>query len=156
MAHFVNADGIESDPDKIQALSDWSEPHNIKTLRYFLGLTGYYRCFITDYARIVKPLNDILVGHPTNKQILCGWKEGEWYASLHNGEAKQTCFSGLENYFETFPSSNIDLCEQKSTRLVLPVWSVRVTQHRARDWHWNMQQLLRRRKNLKIINRHME
>jgi hypothetical protein len=37
----------------------------IKTLRQFLGFTGYYR--VPNYAQIVKPLNDLLQGHGLNK-----------------------------------------------------------------------------------------
>ena len=33
------------------------------------GLYRYYRHFIKDYAKIVKPLNDLLVGHPTQKPL---------------------------------------------------------------------------------------
>ena len=28
----------------------------------FLGITGYFRCFIKGYAKIAKPLNDLLQG----------------------------------------------------------------------------------------------
>ena len=58
---------METDPDKREALASWLEPHNIKTLRTFLGFTGYYRQFVKDYAKIVRPMNDLLVGHSTNK-----------------------------------------------------------------------------------------
>ena len=75
MSHFVSADGVETDPEKIQVLSDWPEPHNIKTLRPFFEFTGYYCRFIKDYARTVKPLNDLLVGHPTNKHALAEMKK---------------------------------------------------------------------------------
>lgn len=59
LGHVVSCNGVETDPDKIEALASWPKPHNIKTLRSFLGFTGYYRRFIKDYAKIVKPLNDL-------------------------------------------------------------------------------------------------
>ena len=74
---------------EIRALSGWPEPHNIKTLRSFLGLTSYYRCSIKDYAKMVKPLNDPLVGHPTNKHVATETKKKKldvtghrWLAAL--------------------------------------------------------------------------
>ena len=67
LGHVVSEQGVQTDPDKIEALASWPEPSSIKELRSFLGFTGYYRRFIKDYARIVKPLNDLLIGHPTNK-----------------------------------------------------------------------------------------
>ena len=35
----------------------------------FLGFAGYNRRFLKNYACIVKPLNDLLIGHPTNPGI---------------------------------------------------------------------------------------
>ena len=67
LGHVVSQSGVETDPDKISALAEWPVPDNVKALRSFLGFTGYYRRFIKDYAKIVKPLNDLLVGHPTHK-----------------------------------------------------------------------------------------
>ena len=55
--------------DKISALAWLPEPDNIKTLRSFLGFSGYYRGFIYDYANIVKPWNDLLFGHPTHTPV---------------------------------------------------------------------------------------
>ena len=70
LGHVVSESGVETDPDKINSLATWPEPDNVKALRSFLGFTGYYRRFIKDYAKIVKPLNDLLVGQPTQKPVL--------------------------------------------------------------------------------------
>ena len=68
LGHIVSEEGIRTDPDKIEALKTWPIPENVKSLRSFLGFAGYYRRFVKDYAKIIKPLNNLLVGHPTNKK----------------------------------------------------------------------------------------
>ena len=42
----MSESGVQTDPEKISALASWPEPDNIKSLRSFLGFTGYNRRFI--------------------------------------------------------------------------------------------------------------
>lgn len=42
----------------------WPPPKNITALRAFLGLTGFYRCFVLHYASIASPLIDLLKVSP--------------------------------------------------------------------------------------------
>ena len=65
LGHVVSADGIHTDPSKLEAVSNWPIPKSTKDVRKFLGFNGYYRRFVKGYASIVRPLNDLLVGHPT-------------------------------------------------------------------------------------------
>ncbi|GJS94075.1 putative mitochondrial protein [Tanacetum coccineum] len=46
--------------NKIQAMQDWPIPKTLKQLRGFLGLTGYYRRFIKNYALLSQPLTTLL------------------------------------------------------------------------------------------------
>ncbi len=64
LGHIVSEDGVETDPQKIEAIKTWPSLRNLKELRSFLGFSGYYRRFIKDYAKIVKPLNELTVGYP--------------------------------------------------------------------------------------------
>lgn len=63
LGHIVSEKGIETDPEKISALKTWPKLNNLKELRTFLGFCGYYRRFIKDYSKIVKPLNALTAGY---------------------------------------------------------------------------------------------
>ncbi|MCG7879345.1 MAG: RNase H-like domain-containing protein [Candidatus Thiodiazotropha endolucinida] len=102
LGHVVTENGVETDPDKIKALVEWPVPHNVKTLRSFLGFAGYYRRFIRDYAKIAKPLNDLLIGHPTNKQTL-NKKKKKKSTPWQWGEMQQKSFDTLKSKLSSPP-----------------------------------------------------
>ena len=54
---FVVSDkGIAIDPEKIEAVKKYPQPKNLKELRGFLGLTGFYRKHIKDYGTLADPM----------------------------------------------------------------------------------------------------
>ena len=60
LGHLVSAKGVEPEPSKLQAIVNWPSPTSAKDLRAFLGLTGFYRKFIKNYAAIAAPLTALL------------------------------------------------------------------------------------------------
>jgi hypothetical protein len=60
LGHTISKDGISVDPSKVQEVMDWKPPTSVHQIRSFLGLAGYYRCFIPDFSRIAKPMTELL------------------------------------------------------------------------------------------------
>lgn len=66
----VGWDGIKPDLSKLSAIVNWEIPNAIHNLMQFLGLTGYFRSLIKDYARKAAPLTDLVrrLGTPPGGQ----------------------------------------------------------------------------------------
>ena len=60
LGHVISRRGIEVDKAKIELISKLPSPTNVKTVRQFLGHTGFYRRFIKDFSKIAKPLYKLL------------------------------------------------------------------------------------------------
>ncbi|GKE19008.1 putative mitochondrial protein, partial [Tanacetum coccineum] len=58
--HVITGARESVDPSKIKEMQEWHVPMNIKKLKGFLGLTGYYRRFVKDYATISWPFTALL------------------------------------------------------------------------------------------------
>ena len=55
LGFIVTSEGLKTNPSKIKAIQDFPTPQNLKEIRSFLGLSGYYRRIIKDYAKLAKP-----------------------------------------------------------------------------------------------------
>ncbi len=58
----MSSEGVQTDPDKVQAIRSWPTPTDVKQVRSFLGLAGYYRRFIDGFAKLAKPLHELTAG----------------------------------------------------------------------------------------------
>jgi hypothetical protein len=77
LGHVITKHGIKPDPALISAIKEFPQPRKSKDVQAFLGLTGYYRRFIQNYAKIAEPLlkqiRNIKNERNTNHHII--WNE---------------------------------------------------------------------------------
>ena len=59
LGHVVSHQGVSTDPEKMESIQAWPQPQDIKELRSFLGLAGYYRKFVQNFVVLARPLTKI-------------------------------------------------------------------------------------------------
>ena len=72
LGHLLDANGIRPDPSNLAKVVKWPVPSNVKEVRGFLSLTGYYRMFIQNYAKVAEPLTNL-----TSKEKNWSWGTSE-------------------------------------------------------------------------------
>jgi hypothetical protein len=59
LGHVISYNTISMEKEKLQGVQDWPRPTTIKQVQGFLGLAGYYRRFIQDFATMAALLHDL-------------------------------------------------------------------------------------------------
>ena len=67
---MISVEGVNVDPQKIEAVVNWKLPKNVSEVRSFLGLVGYYRKFVEGFSRIAGPLTKL-----KRKDVKYDWVE---------------------------------------------------------------------------------
>ena len=70
LGHVISHNSVRPAPSKINAVSMFPTPQNIKELLRFLGMSGYYRRFIKNFSNIAAPLYELL-----RKQTKWHWND---------------------------------------------------------------------------------
>ena len=71
LGFIVSDRGVSVDPSKVEAIKKLAVPNTKKQLQSFLGLCGFYRRFVFNYAKICTPLHNLVKDVPyvwTKKQ----------------------------------------------------------------------------------------
>ena len=69
LGHKVSANGMTPGNLNLKGIAEMAPPANYTEVRRFLGMTRFFRRFIKNYARIAKPLNDILEGEASKLKL---------------------------------------------------------------------------------------
>ncbi|XP_044502571.1 uncharacterized protein LOC123223472 [Mangifera indica] len=57
--HVVSTDGIFVNPSIVKVVMKWQRLRSAKEVMSFLGLVGYYRCFIEGFSKLARPLTEL-------------------------------------------------------------------------------------------------
>jgi hypothetical protein len=60
LGHIINREGLAVDPKKVAAILDWKAPKDVRGIKSFIGMAGYYRHFIEGFSKIAKPMTALL------------------------------------------------------------------------------------------------
>jgi hypothetical protein len=74
--NLVSTSSVSPDASKVKAIKFFPLPRNVRDIRAFLGLAGYYRSFIPNFAALSQPLTQL-----TRKDVRFSWSEPQ-HASL--------------------------------------------------------------------------
>ena len=59
LEHLISPEGISLLPNKLDCIQHMPVLKNVKEIKQFLGLTGYYRKFVPGFADISRPLTTL-------------------------------------------------------------------------------------------------
>jgi hypothetical protein len=98
LGHVVGANGVETDPDKIEKVLNWPRPTDFDSLRSFVCFAGYYRRYVEGFSKIAKPLTDILPA-TSKKKHKKKYTDKDW----HWGEEQELAFKKLKKILTSAP-----------------------------------------------------
>ena len=64
---------VATDPNKIQAVTEWPRPTTLTEVRSFLGFVSYYRRFIPNFSKVAKPLRNLEETSHQKKKFKVHW-----------------------------------------------------------------------------------
>ena len=56
LGHICTPLGVRPDPYKVKAIREYPVPQTVRDIRGFIGLAGYYRRHVCNFAELAKPL----------------------------------------------------------------------------------------------------
>ncbi|GKB57943.1 putative reverse transcriptase domain-containing protein [Tanacetum coccineum] len=97
---------LKKEKFKIETVKNWKDPTTPSKIRSFLGLAGYYRRFIANFSKIVKPLTSLT---QKNKKYEWGMEQEEAFQTLKSNLCDAPILSlpdGVEDFVVYCDASN--------------------------------------------------
>lgn len=74
LGHHITAQGTQPKREKIEAITNYQKPTDYASLRRFMGMLGFYRHFIPNFADICHPLYELL-GSTNQRNHTLDWSD---------------------------------------------------------------------------------
>ena len=85
MGHQITKDGLQTDPEKVNAIKDYPAPTNVEELRRLLGMVNYLSRYLPHLTEDLQPLQNLLK------------KDVQWTWALSQEKAFQTVKEKITN-----------------------------------------------------------
>jgi hypothetical protein len=59
LGHMLSAEGIKILPERVEAISQFPPPKNLRAVRRFLGIVGLYANFVKNFSQLAEPLHTL-------------------------------------------------------------------------------------------------
>jgi hypothetical protein len=60
LGHIINKYGLAVDPKKVTDILNWKAPTDVRGIKSFIGMVGYYWRFIEGFLKIASPMTALL------------------------------------------------------------------------------------------------
>ncbi len=70
LGNCISAEGSQPDPKNIEAVMKMKPPINVREVRRFLGMCGFYRKYLPSFAKVATPLTNL-----TRSNTVFEWTE---------------------------------------------------------------------------------
>ena len=99
LGHVVGQGKLQPQIEKMKSIKEADRPKTKKQLRSFLGLAGYYRRFIPNFAAIAVPLTDLTKANEPN--------------NIKWGESQEIAFNSLKSKLSSSPILHLPDCSKQ-------------------------------------------
>lgn len=69
LGFIVDGNGLRTDPDKVSCMVNYPRPTTTTEVKRFVGMTSWYRKFISHFSTLISPLNDLIKGKAKRQKI---------------------------------------------------------------------------------------
>lgn len=110
LGHVVGQGGIQTDPDKIKAISELEPPTDVAGVRRIIGMMSWYSKFVQNFTSVIAPLNELL---SKNTKFVWGIRQQAAFEQIKRNMTEAPIISCPDYsrplYLQT-DASNIGLC----------------------------------------------